>query len=286
MQNAFAHLEKLFEIRNEITLGVAADSLVVDEYTLDRNNPVFREFAQSLHAKGIASVTFMAGMTPAELFALHEIITLKDLSPDVTVPNLAREKELRRIILTMLDLSHFSFLEGARRGGEQGSIWEDYVHGLLAGKLGGEGADGFFLAPPEAAADAVNQAMTHNARPESYDRVITAYMKKKGQVSISSESLQKFYSFVEKLRPELKRQFLSRSFTHLSADVADVERALGDMSHQDFEKIVEMLTRHASLIPETLKNLIDKLSAIKKTDQQAFGIVALLNFMWVAPYRD
>jgi len=53
--------------------------LVVDEYILDRKNPVFREFAQSLHAKGIAAITFSAGLTQAGLTRLHEFVTSRDM---------------------------------------------------------------------------------------------------------------------------------------------------------------------------------------------------------------
>src|SRR5512143_3005166 len=42
LEKAFNFLQKLFEIRNSITIGIAKDTLVVDEYTLERKNPVFR----------------------------------------------------------------------------------------------------------------------------------------------------------------------------------------------------------------------------------------------------
>lgn len=267
---AFDYLEKLFEIRNEITLGVAADILIIDEYTLDRKNPVFHEFANLLHSRGVAAVTFMSGLVRDELVSLHEILSLKELPPGKTLTDLLREHDVRRIAFSLIDFSNFSFLEGAKRGGEQGNIWEDYVFGLLEGKLGGAGESGVPGAAPAVVAQAVNQAMPLDATPEAYDRVITAYIRRKDQSRLSSEALSRFYAFVEDLRPELKRQFLSRSFSHVTTDVAEVERALGEMSREDFGKIVTLLTSHASLIPDTLKNLLDKLSAIKQEKKEMF----------------
>jgi hypothetical protein len=63
---------------NSITLGVAKDALVIDEYTLDRKNPVFKEFALSLHSKGIAAVTFYSGLDVEEVVSFHELITMRE----------------------------------------------------------------------------------------------------------------------------------------------------------------------------------------------------------------
>lgn len=270
ISRAFGYFEKLFEIRNEITLGIAADTLIIDEYTLDRKNPVFREFANLLHSCGVAAVTFVSGLEKEELVSLHEILSLKELPPGKTLTDLLREKDVRRITFALIDLTNFSFIEGAKRGGEQGNIWEDYVFGLLEGRLGGTGESGLLGAAPSRVAEAVNQAMPVEAGPEAYDRVITAYIRKKDHSHLSSEALSRFYSFVEDLRPELKRQFLSRSLSHFTADVAEVERALGEMSREDFAKIVSLLAGHTSLIPDTLKNLLDKLSSIKQEKRGMF----------------
>jgi hypothetical protein len=78
IEKAFELLRKLFELRSSITLGIAKDTLVIDEYTLDKKNPVFREFALSLHGKGIAAVTFDSALEVGELVSLHELITMRE----------------------------------------------------------------------------------------------------------------------------------------------------------------------------------------------------------------
>ena len=265
IERAYEHLQKLFEIRVEITLGIARDVLIVDEYTLDRRNPVFREFAQTLHTKGIAAVTFSLGLSQRDLTRLHELISDQDTPLGKELVELA-EKEISHIRLSPIDLGNFGYVEGAQRSGTAcGDVWEDYVYGLLEGKLGyGEGIQDILSIPPEAVADMVNTALPAGAGNESYDRVITAYIKKKSETKISREAFNKFFSFIDRLKPEIKRQFLSRAGSRLTEDIGDVEAIINGMTPEGFEKMAELLTENSSIIPTTLKNLIDKLSSIKK----------------------
>lgn len=271
IERAFEHLQKLFEIRAEIALGIAKDALIVDEYTLDRRNPVFREFAQTLHTKGIAAVTFSSGLNQRDLTRLHELISAQDTPIGKELVELA-EKEISHIRLSPIDFGNFCYVEGAQRSGTAcGNVWEDYVYGLLEGKLGdGGGAEGILSIPPETVADMVNAALPEGASNESYDRVITAYIRKKSASKISREAFTKFFSFIDRLKPEIKRQFLSRAGSRLTEDIGDVEAIINGMTPEAFDRIAELLTRNSSIIPTALKNLIDKLSSIKKVKMGHF----------------
>jgi len=265
IERAFEHLQKLFEIRVEITLGIAGDVLIVDEYTLDRRNPVFREFARTLHMKGIAAITFSLGLDQQDLTKLHEFISAKDTPVGRELAELAN-KELSHISLSFIDLGNFCFVEGTQRSGAAcGNVWEDYVYGLLEGKLGeGIGMQDILSIPPEAVADMVNATPPEAANNESYDRVITAYIRKKTETKISREAFTKFFAFIDRLRPEIKRQFLSMAGSRLSENIGDVEAIIDGMTPENFEKLAELLSENSSIIPATLKNLIDKFSSIKK----------------------
>lgn len=270
IERAYQHLQKLFEIRNGITLGIAKDSLVVDEYILDRGNPVFREFASVLHARGIAAITFTSGLKQTELVKLHEFITSRE-GPMGKELAAKAEKEIAHVTLSPIDFNNFFFVEGAQRSSSsRGDIWEDYVYGLLEGKLFDGDGPGILSIPEEAVADAVNAMVSEETGEESYDRVITAYIRKKGESRMSSEAFTKFFSFVERLRPEIKRQFLTRTGMRLSEDISEVEAIISEMTSENFQKIAELLTAHESHIPTTLKNLVDKLTAIKQVKTSYF----------------
>lgn len=84
LNRAYQFLQKLFELRPEITLGIAKDSLIVDEYTLDRKNPVFKEF-------NVAIADFFDAMRTHRAYrrslGVHDVIKLmieyagKDFNP-------------------------------------------------------------------------------------------------------------------------------------------------------------------------------------------------------------
>lgn len=59
LNRVFEFLQKLFELRAEITLAVAKDTLIIDGFYLDRKNPVYRDFALHLNKMNIAYISFL-----------------------------------------------------------------------------------------------------------------------------------------------------------------------------------------------------------------------------------
>ena len=126
INRAFELLNKLFELRNSITLGIAKDTLVIDEYTLDSKNPVFSEFALSLHDKGIAALTFYSGLKAVELVSLHKLITMHEGPTGKALLDTEETKSLRHIKLNLVDLSSFSFVKDSfKPGALEPKLWED-----------------------------------------------------------------------------------------------------------------------------------------------------------------
>lgn len=263
LNRAYQFLQKLFELRPEITLGIAKDSLIVDEYTLDRKNPVFKEFSVSLHERGIASVTFLSGLSIDELYIFHELITREEFQGQAII-EAATKRGLRHIILSPLDISKLQFLEGHLREGDTGTrILEDYVSGLLEGRLADSDAEGVILmSPPDEIAEILNENLTEDTPEETYERVITTYLRKKGE-RIRSDLFNKFISLIENLNPELKRQFLKTSFTAGRLDETELENIIKELTPEDLDRLMRIFEEQASFIPETLKNLMNKLYETK-----------------------
>ncbi len=265
IERAFGFLKKLFGLRNSIIVGIAKDSLIIDDHILDRRNPVFRDFAFSLHSRGIAAVSFNSGTTLDELLDLHEIITSKDPAGGKELAGIAEQRGLRHIILTPLDISRLSFAEGRRREDDgYTGLWENYVSALVEGNLSDSDADGIILnAAPEDIALIVNEKMPSDAPDETYDRVITSYLRRKEHPGIRTEFFCKFMSLVGNLRPELKQQFLTRALSHRSMEAVEAERLLAELAPRDIEMITEVLKENASLIPDSVTNLLDKLKSTR-----------------------
>jgi HEAT repeat protein len=260
INRAFDFLKRLFELRSSITLGIAKDALVIDEYTLDRKNPVFQEFALSLHGKGIAAVTFYSGLEVEELLSLHELITMREGLVGGAMLDLAEKKGLRHIKLSPIDLSIFGFVEGQiKPGTPESKIWEDYLHGLLEGRLADRDAEDLVSSiPPEQVAFIINNQMPEDAPGETYDRVISTYLRRRSHRGLKREIFDKFVSFIDNLKPELKAKFLDRALSQPSVGTADVEKIFSYLKEEDLRKFIDAFEKNSITIPESLKNLVDK----------------------------
>ncbi len=272
IESAYSLLKKLFEIRSSITLGVAKDVLMVDEYTLDRKNPVFIEFATALHSKGIAAITFYSGLEGNEVLALHELIADKDLPVGQALIELDKSKKLRHVRLEPLEVSKIKFVEGVQKGkrGSEQALWEDYVYGVVEGTLADEDAEGIvFKIPPEDVASFLSNRPSETK--EGYDRVITTYLSKKGRKGLNKESMNRFMTLVENLSPQIKEQFLSRAVAHPAFNQEETQELLGELTPEDVERIMKIFEKQ-SVLPESLRNLIERFSRVNRAKDVKGGL--------------
>lgn len=275
IKRAYDYLQKLFELRSSITLGIANDTLIIDEYTLERKNPVFQEIARSLHSKDIAAITFYAGLEPEELVVFHELITMREEHIFGAIIELAAKKGLRHIALSPIDLSSFTFIEGQlKQGVPESRLWEDYVYGLLEGKLADKEAEGIVLRiQPQQMAAIINELMPEDSPDEKYERVITTYLRGKEKYGLSRELMEKFRVFLENLNPSVKVQFLKRALSLHPSEIGEMDNILDGLKEDDLQKIMEAFRDKAPSIPESLKNLIDKLAEAKQGGGFILGVM-------------
>ncbi len=269
IQRAFGFMQRLFELRNTITLGIAKDVLMIDDYLLDRKNPVFREFAFSLYRKGIVAIIFTAGLEIRELIGLHELLVTGDQVIGQAVLKAAEERGLRNIRLVPIDISRLKFTEGGERQGEIDlDVWGNYIRALLEGSLADSDAEGIALSiPPEELSAFLNrQAPEDPSAGVTYDKVITTYLKRKEYKGVKTELFSRFLHLVEGLGPEIKQQFLKRAFNNPVLDVGDVDHLISGLSGPDVEKLMGLFNENTSLVPDSLRNIIDKLSMSASTN--------------------
>jgi hypothetical protein len=269
IERAFALLKKLFALRSNITLGVAKNELMIDEYTLDIKNPVYKEFALALHSKGIAAITFYSGLAKNELLELHLLITGKDLPVGKELVEHPRIKSLRHIRVIPIDLSKLGFVEGIKekppRSGQE--VWEEYVYGILEGTLAADGADStVFQIPPDSFAAILN-TYTAEKKEESYDRVITTYLHKKDRQELNRESFNRFMTLVENLNKNVKEELLSRAFKHPTMSQDNARELLTQLTPEDIERMFNIVKNQASM-PKSMRNLLEKLSAGRTKDEK------------------
>ena len=263
LNNAFKFLIQLFELRPEITLAVAKDILIIDNYHLDKKNTVYREFALSLNKMNIAYVTFKTGITKDELYRFHSFLTEK--TEDLAVVNfnkILNKYNLIHIGIGTVDYSKFSIED--RKPDHQTDkvpLWERFVYGLLEGKLQSEKAsDEIRNIPPEILAGILNKASDSVLKEEAYDKVIATYLRRSSENTFSGRDIKRLLELVNRLEPDLKKQFLSSTVKTFSNDINSTCKAFKEITVEEIVKFFNDINEQSIAMPRPLSDLIDKLS--------------------------
>src|SRR4030067_497984 len=288
INQVFSLLQKLFDMRSTVTLASAKDTLIIDSYFLDKQNLVYKDFAQCLNKKNIASVTFTKGLTKDELYSFHNFISedTQDTSSE-DVQDILRKHNIFHIHVSSVYFSAFNLVEGtARQEDKEVSIWEKYVVGLLDGRLEREdSADVIGELPPDKLAGLVNSIDLDNFKEESYERVIASYVRMSSEKACSAKELKRVLDFIEELRPELKRHFLSSAVSTLSKDLDSVKKSLEDLSVDSAMDLLSIINEQLITIPEALKNVLDQFSRLQHDSLEAVcykeGLIE--DDIWLSP---
>jgi hypothetical protein len=259
LDKAFEFLKNLFELRDEITLAVAKDTIIVGDRHLDKKNPVFREFALSLNRNNISRVTFKRGLSREEIYEFQRF--LSDGVPHnskETFHELLKGYHMSHIQLEYIDFGAFSFEElGDDQKVEDHHLWEEYVYGLVHGNLvtdegKNDKRNGSLSTITEMALRAGQK------KEEAYDRVISSYLRRSSENPYSGSELKKLKDYISDLRPEVKKQFLANANSAVSggADSANTK-------FRSVDEVIELLSvinDQKVAIPNALNNLLNKLS--------------------------
>ncbi len=288
IDRAFDVLLKLFEIRQEMTLGVAKDTLFVGQDYLDQRNPVYRDFALSMNQQGIAAVTFIRGLDREEVVRFHRIITTKpeEIMAMGGIAKVVAASALPHIKVMAIDYGSFHLTEekeifktqpkpGEKTGDKPGAgLWQDFVSLLSTGTLatGGEGIsfkDSAQIDPAELAKLLNDRKLDPGAAVQSYDRIISSYVRtsaeRKQLTKEQSDTIANLNTLLKDLHPDLRKQFLSTAFKNVAehASSPGTEEILGGLGD---DMIIDML-RQASAegreISPTLTGLLGKLSSVR-----------------------
>jgi len=306
IDRAFEILQKLFEIRSEMTLGVAKDTLLVGQDYLDQRNPVYRDFALSMNQQGIAAVTFVRGLDKEQLIRFHRIITTKpeDIVAMGGIEKVMQNAAIPNIRVQAIDFGSLHLTEeeeifkpraktiergsktrekaglgtaGAHAGA---GIWQDFVSHLASGTIAGQGQGGVSLKdaeqidPSELAKLLNERKLDPGAAIQSYDRIISSHMRGTAQKELTSEqsvTLASLNNLLKELNPELRKQFLSVAFNRVSDNAQSpvAEEVVGGLTD---DMVIEMLGQanaEGKQISPTLAGLVQRLSLAKPQTAQA-----------------
>ena len=266
LNRSFGFLQKIFEFRPEITLAVARDALIIDDFTLDKKNLAFKEFALHLNRMNIAFITFIKGITVDEIYEFHRITSEKitDASPD-RVQQLFHDHPMVHIRVGFIDYGAFSFEEGKTEPEAQKTpLWERYIYGLLEGRISTNEVPGPAMeVTPKIMADFFNNLTGGGPEEDIYDKVITAYIKNPSVKGSLDLDIKKLIEFVNNLNPGLRKQFLSAAGRVLEKDIENAGREPGFAFPDEIRNLLDVMNEQHAAMPETLKNLVDKLTLLQ-----------------------
>ena len=267
------HLAELLEFREEITVGVARDTLMVGYALLDPKNPVYRNLARVLFDRDIAAITIHKNITSEELLRFNEIMAHKReyLRENGGIEQVVSNADIRNIVPRAVNYGYFRTTEEERmvpaernlRKHDASAIWEHFVHGLLDGTLDPNGNHTTFanVLDPGALAEIVNGS---ELREESYATVIASFMGDLDNVESESrylgDSIEKLSKFVSRLNPELRRQFLNGVFTCAGTNRNITEEMLARFPDDIILEALADINSRTSYTPPVTISLLQRLS--------------------------
>jgi hypothetical protein len=271
-------LTKLLEFRDQLTIGIARDTLLIQGSALGQKNAVFRKLAGELFELGIAALTFSTGLSIEELlrFQFLAIRRPEELQEKGGLAEACRSLELPHLKITAIDYDSFSITEQSEAGSADAqleqdkseSLWDRFVSGIVEGTLS---PDGDLSRPnavdPELVADYLSRRQAASSGAEalaSYEETITSFLREldvEGRShSHRTEALDKLGNFVDGLNPELRRQFLSSTFNSLGSRDELAKDVLAHLSNDALFAALEDVNEHRLTIPPTIMNLLGKLA--------------------------
>jgi hypothetical protein len=265
LSRALEVLQKVLEQKGEAALSVAKDMLFIDDRPFDQKNPVCTEFALCLSSTGIISVTFARGITTEELHAFH-LFLLKDAgesSPE-SLEKEFNQRNLSHIKAEFIDYEAFSFAEGepVKDNNLKRGLWHRYVHELVRGNLRSSKYPVIREIPPETFARLINAIDAAAITDEVSDRIMTAYVWQSLEKISWLADLNKLIKFINRLRPDLKKQFLTSSFSRFPKEISLTEDMLREIPADEALAFIDSINEKKTAFPEAIKNLLEKLSQL------------------------
>ncbi len=283
-QNFLLQLDELLEFTDEVTLGIARDTLMIGNSTLEKN-AVFVDLAQTLFACDIAAFTIRRSVSKQELCVFFRL--LGESSNDIRAlggfSKLLREQGVSGIGVLDIDYSAFHATEldvievatSAEELEARELPWDGFISALTAGQLDPDGEEfSVNSIDPALLANLMNQkeltpeeeanGKSPDEATESYDTTITSFFKQLDREDIDAtareDSLRKMSLFIDRLNPELRRQLLSSTFATLGGHADMAETVISGLSAETLMDIVEDVSNDNIEIPPGLFNLVSHLA--------------------------
>jgi hypothetical protein len=282
VEHVLGILTELLAARENLSLGVARNQLVIEGVATDPKNPVLTELASRMHRHHIGAITLRRGISHPEL---HEFLRAAGQDPDRTGQPIGLDRNYREDLWPHLRLYSLNYerlrfagggedlpaegeSEGARATRTRAAqLWLGLARAALAsGESGGQDRDDDL---ENTDPTVVAQAISAHERDAAYDQVIVGYMLqiaeqlKAGQIPESAALRKRVSRMVSTLEQgtlqqlldmggdqSQRRRFLLNAAEGLAADaVVDLVQAAAATNQQSVShsllRMLQKMARHA-----------------------------------------
>lgn len=264
---------QLLQLKDEIVIGVARDTLMVEAALLDKSNLVYRDFALVLFERGIGALILKQGLTLEELRKLYVVLGLKrnEISRHGGIEAVWEKSGISSLRIRAINYDLFSTSEEDKIANHEGKqpnegLWNRFTRGLVEGTLG-PGDNAAADMDPELLATIVNKQFHATDNDNATDQIeaIIDFIRKEESVPLTGQRTNipydKLAVFVEKLDPSLRRHFLTSTFDIQKLNGNPItEDIVSRMSTDSILHILKDMNRQNIKIPANIMKLMRKLA--------------------------
>jgi hypothetical protein len=268
--------DTLLQLRPHFVLGVGRKALMLDGKYLDTDNTVYADFARTLFEREIGALILNAGLSVEDLRAFISVLALKreEILDRGGITAVWSESGSTTISIVAIQYELFTVTEEPEITADtpvmvQALLWEQFLRGLTSGRIDPAGKESPDLQEPKMVAEILNSEFSGLGpqRQVPYLELVSQYIRLSEQESLYSANsmipYQRIAAVIERLSPELRRQFLSVS---LDLRKSDGEPFVMNIApHLSTETVLSALeaTENGNLaIPPQVMGLLQKLGGV------------------------
>jgi hypothetical protein len=265
-----ARYDELMEQQYELSIGVARDTLMFENTNLNRNSPVYRDFARALFQCGIGGLIFRPGLTTTEAKSFLDILDMKrdEISQAGGINAVWQRSGIESLGIHAIRYDLFTASEEDSDSCEQTEpgegLWERFVRGLVEGNLSFSG-DSLGDLDPELLAEVLNKRYSASGADwqGDYAKAVENFIHKTAQKTLVDNNFvsDKLVRFIASLNPELRRQFLSSAFEDAGPEGESfTARLQNGMTSETVLKILDDINQQQLTISPVITGILQKLS--------------------------
>ena len=275
---AYTLIQNYLQGRSEMIIGVAGNTLMLNENVLDKKNNTFREYVHALNVFRVISLSLKRTVTRKDLLQFSRILSskLSDIRAMGKLEDLLARSSINGIQVKTIDADYFQLTDEkkTRKKMRDENFWLEFISRMAfhASRTELKNSD----AEKSADSDLPETIRTLNDKRQYWQKAVVSYenmiqdylyeIRTGRQVSAEKyEALAKIADLIKNFHPDLKEQLLEvaeRQFS-LQPETALVPENLKCFPTEMLQGIIHLANKKKRQISPALIMLLQKLPVIE-----------------------